>query len=616
MCGLNGIYHFEDKTADASKIALMNKAILHRGPDAQDIFSEDNVALGHVRLSIIDLSDAGIQPMQSHDGNLVMVFNGEIYNYKSLKAQLDYPFKTQTDSEVLLAAYLKWGKEMVHKLEGMFAIVIFDRNNKELFICRDRLGIKPLYYTHNQHHFVFSSEIRGLLASGIIEPNLNREFLPEYFTMGSVSGENTLVKDVKLLQPGTWVSVTKQGVTFKTYWNAVDSMSNNTKDLSYENAKKEVKNSFLEAVEKRLVADVPFGAFLSGGIDSTAVVAAMAKSSSTQVSTFNVNFDESEFSEAKYAKWVANKFGTNHTEIRLKPSVFLEEIEEIIASYDHPGLDGANTYIVSQATKKAGITMALSGLGGDEIFGGYPVFKQLLPTLSKVKKIPFPANRLAASVLKFKSGVRNKKMADLLSASKIDLSSVYTTFRSNLSKNDCAFLVGNPYSGTDVSLFKTNLPFVSSLSLAEFYHYMQPVLLRDADQMSMAHALEVRVPFLDHKLVELVLSLPDEYKTKTSVQKSLLVDALGEEFLPKEIVERKKMGFVLPWENWLKNELSYLITDAIDKSEKMQLFDKKLWHSAYADFKSGKGNYNWNIFWGLITLVNWMERNKIKAELN
>jgi len=613
MCGINGIYHLREETADSSMIALMNKAILHRGPDAQDIFSEKNLALGHVRLSIIDLSDAGIQPMQSHDGNLVMVFNGEIYNYKSLKAQLDYPFKTQTDSEVLLAAYLKWGKQMVHKLEGMFAFAIFDRSNKELFLCRDRLGIKPLYYIHNKESFVFSSEIRGLLASGAIEPKLNKQLLPEYFTMGSISGENTLLEGVKLLSPGTWIHVSSKEVNFEKYWDAKDSISQKNEELSYDKAKIEVKNSFLEAVEKRLVADVPFGAFLSGGIDSTAVVAAMAKSSTTQVCTFNVNFDESEFSEAKYAKWVANKFGTNHTEIRLKPSIFLEEIEEIIASYDHPGLDGANTYIVSQATKKAGITMALSGLGGDEVFGGYPVFKQLQPTFSKIKRIPFPANKLAASMLKFKSGVRSKKMVDLLSVSDINESDVYSTFRSNLSKKDCQQLIGSIYQGVDPLFFKSTIPFISSLSLAEFYHYMQPVLLRDADQMSMAHALEVRVPFLDHKLVELVLSLPDAYKTKTAVQKSLLVESLGEEFLPKEIVERKKMGFVLPWESWLKKELSYLVTNAIEKSGNMQLFDKKPWLLAYADFKSGKGNYNWNIFWGLVTLVSWMERNEVEV---
>lgn len=610
MCGINGIYYFTSGTVEEQVIKDMNNTIVHRGPDNSGVFVKDQVGFGHVRLSIIDLSESGNQPMFSADNRFVLIFNGEIYNYQKIKSLLaDYPFKTSTDSEVLLAAYAKWGKQMLEHLEGMFAFAIFDKADNSLFIARDRLGIKPIYYYRTNNYIIFSSEIRGLIASKLFTPQLDKNMLSTFFRSGTIAGDDTLLKEVKMLSPASFAQISGNAMTIQNYW--APALETNT-EISYAHAKKEVRELFLQAVEKRLVADVPFGAFLSGGIDSTAVTAAMSTCLSGASNTFNICFAEAAFSESYYAKQVAKRFGTHHTEIKLSPNLFLEEIDHILQSYDHPSVDGANTYIVSQATRKAGITMALSGLGGDELFGGYPVFKQLQPTLQKLHKLPTPLRKVGSLLLKANPKVRNKKMGDLLALNNPDEAQVYETFRSIMSKRDCMRLTGNIQAIVNPKFFTQKCGTIDKITLAEYYHYLQPVLLRDTDQMSMKHALEVRVPFLDHKLVEFVLTLPDAYKTKTAVQKSLLVESLHD-LLPSEIIHRKKMGFVLPWEQWLKNELATYVQDAIQTLQSTHLLNAKEWQSAFDDFKRGRQSYNWNIFWGLIVLTKWLKNNKISS---
>lgn len=611
MCGINGVFYFNQQHADAGCLHKMNCAIEHRGPNNKGVFVENNIGLGHVRLSIIDLSISGNQPMFSNDERFVLIFNGEIYNYKKLKSLLsDYSFKTSSDSEVLLAAYSKWSKQMLEYLEGMFAFIILDKNDNSLFIARDRMGIKPLYYYKDNNLMVFSSEIKGLIASGLFVPRLNRNKLPEYFKIGTVTGNDTLLENVFMLPPASSLTISNNTLTFNTYWTSSSEVNN---EIEYEESKKQVRELFFKAVEKRLVSDVPFGAFLSGGIDSTAVTAAMRECMSGQIETFNISFDENQFSEAHFAREVSRKFSTHHTEIKLSPNLFLSEIEAILKSYDHPCVDGANTYIVSQATRKAGITMALSGLGGDELFGGYPVFKLLKPTLNVLQKIPFPFRKLGSMILKSSSQTKKRKLADMLSLSNPDESSVYEIFRTMMSKNESNTLVGNSIPIVKPSYFSNQGGLISNISNAEFHYYLQPVLLRDTDQMSMRHALEVRVPFLDHHLVEYVLSVPDSYKTKTNAPKSLLVESLSD-LLPHDIVYRKKMGFVLPWEFWIKNELSPYVDNAIDKLETYNLLDHKQWKEAFQNFKNGKQFNNWNIFWALTVLVYWIENNKISTE--
>lgn len=607
MCGINGVFHFNQEAVCFEQLTRMNQAILHRGPDDKGVFIENNCGLAQVRLSIIDLSSAGKQPMLSHDNNYVLVFNGEIYNYKSLRAQLDYPFVTQTDSEVLLAAYLKWGKGLLSHLEGMFAFAIYDRSKASLFVARDPLGVKPLYWIKTEDAFLFSSETRGLMASKAFTPTLRRELLGEYFQMGSIAGVNTLLEQVYTLPPGSYLECSENDFHIQSYTSFP---SFTQKDLHYKEATQKVRDLFFASVEKRLESDVPFGAFLSGGIDSTAITAVMSELAHGQVNTFTVSFDESDFSEAQYARLVAEKYKTHHTEIRLQPAVFLEQLDAILSAYDHPGADGANTFIVSKATKEAGITMALSGIGGDELFAGYPVFSTLFPLARKTRFLPsFPAI-LSQNAIPFALHRKYKKGLDLLLAENHDIVSLYKKLRSLLSNSDLHYLCRSANNWSSSLALDPDLPPIGQLSVREWERYLGPVLLRDADQMSMAHALEVREPFLDYNLFSYVLSLPDAYKTGKNYPKSLLVDALGE-LLPKEIVHRKKMGFVLPWDMWMKNELASTVWEAIDFCGARDLIQKEHWRKAYTQFQKGSKAMHWNSFWALITLSVWIKKNNI-----
>lgn len=630
MCGINGIVGISDKHLAGEKIAAMNHAMRHRGPDDEGVFIDEKIALGHRRLSIIDLSAAGHQPMTSFDDRYVIVYNGELYNYKDLKFELQrvvsgssqqaYLFQTNTDTEVILAAYSRWGADCVKRFNGMFAFAVWDKQKKELFISRDRLGIKPLYYLYTNGVFAFSSEIRSLLASDLIRKKIDEEALVDYLRYQTVHAPNTIVKGVKMLLPGHSIVMQQEQLKIKKYWDIVEDRNMEGKNKSYNDVCKDVNELLSKAVERRLMADVPFGAFLSGGIDSSAIVGLMSKVSSEKVKTFSVVFDESEFSESKYAQLVAKKFNTDHHEIKLTPNDFLKDLPNALSAMDHPSGDGPNTYIVSKATKNAGITMALSGLGGDELFGGYDVFKRGLDISKKnwVNYFPLFARSLSAEMfLKLKPSAASEKMAAMLKSSKIDFESFYPLSRQvlmddkitsiirtdKLSKN----AVGNIVSGIDLS---DNEFRISRISIAEISTYMQNVLLRDTDQMSMAHALEVRVPFIDYTLVEYVMGLPDKYKSIESPKK-LLVDALGE-LLPSDVVNRPKMGFTLPWKHWMKNELRTFCEQRLLSLAKRPLFNEQGIMSIWNGFLKDDGTISWSRVWHLVVLENWLQLNKIE----
>jgi asparagine synthase (glutamine-hydrolysing) len=620
MCGINGLYSSRNINFPAL-IGKMNDAISHRGPNSAGDFQHGKVALGHRRLSIIDLSDAGTQPFFSEDGRLAIVFNGEIYNFKELKAEIgEHNYQSGTDTEVLLVAYQKWGKDCLQKLNGMFAFAIYDKETEEIFIARDRIGIKPLYYYKTDSQFLFSSEIRGLLASKLVPRKLDKNSLADYLRYQTVHAPNTILQNVSVLPSGSFMLFKNGEFSIHNYWNP---QSNQRKDLpkSYEAVKGLVKDEFYKAVERRLVADVPFGAFLSGGIDSSAIVGAMSQISNTQTKTFSVTFDEAEFSEAKYAQIIAKKFNADHHEIKLTPESFLEEIPLALNAIDHPSGDGPNSFIVSKVTKEAGVTMALSGLGGDELFAGYDVFKRLPSLASKnwITNFPKPMRQLAGFGLrKMKPSVASSKISELLESDNFGLSNTYPITRQVLLDDSIRQLLTNkqlPKNAVQALVEKLNfngdLPFLSQISILEMQSYMQNVLLRDTDQMSMASALEVRVPFLDHELVELALGISDSHKFPHS-PKRLLIESLGD-LLPSEVVNRPKMGFVLPWADWLKNEMKSMAETSINNLAKRDIFEgdelKKLWN----EFLIGNPSVTWSRLWPLIVLENWMEKHGIEA---
>lgn len=622
MCGINGIWS-ENNVADLpSAVQRMNTALQHRGPDDAGIFSDGNICLGHRRLSIIDLSAAGHQPMFSDDGTLAVVFNGEIYNYRQVKNAIpDYNFKTNSDTEVLLAAWMKWGVKCLDRFNGMFAFALYDKNNRELHIVRDRLGVKPLYYSEQNGALIFSSELRSLLASARVDRKLDSCALEEYLRYQTVFAPRTIIRNVKMLLPGHYMKVKAGRVNIQQWWkpNSVDS----ERPADYKSACTHVNRLFNESVELRMISDVPFGAFLSGGIDSTAVAGVMSRISSGKISTFNITFDDSEFSESVYARAVAKKFSTDHHEIVLTPEQFLEKLPYALSAMDHPSGDGPNTYVVSEATKAAGITMALSGLGGDELFCGYDIFKRAysLEQKSWLNSVPRSVRKLGGAILTtVRPGVSSSKVADVLALDRIELAQYYPKSREVLNESHIRNLVkvetGWRFPSSD-SVYGGNLlpetnNILSRVSLAEITTYMQNILLRDTDQMSMAHALEVREPFLDFNLVEYVLQLPDAMKYPSSPKK-LFVDSMGD-LLPTDIVNRPKMGFTLPWKNWMRNELrDFCKTNLQVLAGCNGLNGSAVWE-LYERFQKGDSNVTWSRIWHLVVLGYWIQRNNIETE--
>ncbi|WP_317899153.1 asparagine synthase (glutamine-hydrolyzing) [Aurantibacillus circumpalustris] len=629
MCGINGFISEKFSESESLQIVQkMNKTLAHRGPDNDGVWQSDKICFGHRRLSIIDLSEEGNQPFFSSDKRYVIVYNGELYNYKELKLDLQrttqgsketpYFFKTNSDTEVILAAFIRWGKKCLDYFNGMYAFAIYDTAEKKLIVARDRVGVKPLYYYYGDEGFMFSSEIRPIIHSGIKKFSLNKEVIGEYMMYQSVFAPNTIIRGVKMLMPGHFLELENEKANITKYYS-VNKISNTSADLSYKEICKNVHDLLGQSVQRRLVADVPFGAFLSGGIDSGAIVGLMSKVSSEKIQTFNVSFDESEFSESKYAQIIAKKFNTQHHEIKLSPADFLKQLPEALLAMDHPSGDGPNTYIVSKATKNAGITMALSGIGGDELFAGYDVFKRMaeLQKKSWLNAVPQFARKAAGfAIQKQRKTVGGNKIQELLAEEKINFKSAYPLNRSLFTKKELEKLVKNSNPLNTIQSIVSEVlqiedHLLSSVSISEINTYLQNTLLRDTDQMSMAVALEVREPFLDYKLIEFVLGVNDECKYPHSPKK-LLIDSLGD-LLPNEIVNRPKMGFTLPWQHWMKNDLKNFCEEGIKELSTHDFFNKTEMQNLWTRFLGDDKKTNWSRVWHLVVLNNWLKENKINS---
>lgn len=620
MCGITGAFTIEATQRDlTAAVQRMNNCIAHRGPDDAGIFCENGVALGHRRLSIIDLSADGHQPMFSSDQRFVVVYNGEIYNYKEIAGSLQ-GLRTGSDTEVLLESWANWGAEALPHLNGMFAFALYDRRNEELHIVRDRLGIKPLYYTEANGTLFFASEIRALMEVMDGERTIDPQSLIDYLRYQTVHAPATIIKGIKMLMPGERMLINRSGIKHISWWKPTIRVTS----TSYEEAREKCKTLLRNAVNRRLVSDVPFGAFLSGGIDSSAVVALMSEVAVKPVQTFCVTFDESDFSEAKFARIIAEKYKTVHHEIHLSPGDFLESLPEALDAMDHPSGDGINTYVVSKATKKAGITMALSGLGGDELFAGYDVFNRSLEIERKhwLNTVPFILRKTAAGWIRAKGqSSSTDKKADVLSLRDIHFENFYPITRRVLSEEQIGSILKTPVAAPNrvheiAQRVQKSAPgqetIISKVTLCEISTYMQNVLLRDADQMSMASALEVRVPFLDYLLVEYVLGLGDEMKYPVTPKK-LLVDAL-DGLLPPEITDRRKMGFVFPWEHWMRGELKSFCTQHIGwLCDNVVMFDPQGVQNLWQGFLTHDKRISWSRVWPLVVLSYWMQKNKVSG---
>jgi asparagine synthase (glutamine-hydrolysing) len=610
MCGIAGVYSGSNDQSKLSSIKGMTDCLKHRGPNAEGIYQDKNIALGHRRLSIIDLSEIANQPMSDPSGRYTIIFNGEIYNYQEIrKTIIDYEFKTNGDTEVILASYIQNGEKCLEALAGMFAFAIWDTEKQELFIARDRIGVKPVYYFQKNDLFLFGSEIRSLLNSGFVPKKLDRDGLYQYLMFQSVPAPFSIVEGVKQLKAGSWIRITSSGIVEKEYWWT--SRSKVEFDFNDESkVHKEINRLMVQSIERRMVSDVPVGAFLSGGIDSSIVVGLMAQVSSNPVYTFTMGYKEKEFDESEYAQIVANRFNTNHNFIKVSPSSFLNEFETALSSMDIPSGDGVNSYVVSKKIKESNISVALSGIGGDELFCGYPIFTQV-SKLMKYKGLfnssSFVRKRLPGAL------VKNKKQKQLLDLPKLDVRSVYPLYRQIFSDKEIkALLKGIDATPSIISDDHdwSGFPLLSQISMAELNGYTQHTLLKDTDQMSMAVALEIREPFFDHQLIEFVLSIPDNIKYPT-YPKKLLIEAF-KGILPDEIIHRKKQGFLMPWEPWLRKELKSFAEARIQRVSERDLFDKNAIFALWNKFQKGDSSVKWIEIWLLVVLEYWLEKNEFE----
>ncbi|MBG15169.1 MAG: asparagine synthase (glutamine-hydrolyzing) [Crocinitomicaceae bacterium] len=622
MCGINGIYNHLNLNDPSRQVLNMNSLSSHRGPDHTDIYIDQDVVLGHNRLSIIDLDKRSHQPFICSDKKVILSFNGEIYNFQELKSQLKhYHFITNSDTEVVVAAYKKWGIHFLTKLDGMFAMALWDIEHKKLFLARDTMGIKPLYYYQNNNSVAFSSEIRSLFECDLVPRKLNHGALHDYLNYSTVHSPHTIIDGVFMLKAGCFLQIDENNFSISSYWDIRDSFK---KKLSSENIHESIKTLFLDSVRKRLISDVPFGAFLSGGVDSSAVVAAAARSSSKPVKTFCVSFDDKAYDESNYAKIVADLYQTDHYEIKLTPNEFLKDLPSALQAMDHPSGDGPNSYIVSKAAKSTGVSMVLSGLGGDELFAGYDIFTNALSLIDKKWLFSFPPGVrkfIGLLLMLVKPSISSNKIAEVITQKYLELTYFYPIYRKLFTDKDLNRLISikvNSLSGpfkigvNDLSYGETgyDLPFLSKVSYLEMKTYMQNTLLRDADQMSMAHSLELRVPMLDQKLVEFVYGVSDSYKLG-ALPKELLVNSLGD-MLPKTIVNRPKMGFLLPWEGWMRKELRDFNIGALSVLKETSIFNNTEIDEIWNKFMRNDSRVSWSKVWSLVVLGNWLQENKIE----
>lgn len=617
MCGIAGLINAGRRPATETIIKLMTDRMQHRGPDADGFYLNGPLALGHRRLSIIDLSERSNQPLFDASGRYAIVFNGEIYNYLEVKNSLPaFPFKTAGDTEVALAAYLTWGIPGLDRLKGMFAFAIYDSVTEELFITRDRLGIKPVYYYQDDQVFLFASEIRALLASGLVPRKLNHSALADYFSYQSFQSPDTIVANVKELEAGCCLSWKAGVLTQVRYWDVAAPVSIELEKETTETIQKKVRSLLLQSVERRMVSDVPVAAFLSGGIDSSAIVGLMAEISNAP-ETFTIAFEEKAYDESEYAALLAKKFNTRHHNILVKPERFLHDLPAALNAMDSPSGDGINTYVVSKAIRQQGIKVALSGVGGDELFAGYPLFRQWASIYQKKAffQLPMAVRKLLAGAIQSRD-IRRQRVAQLLRLKKCDIAHVYPILRQvNAEANIQTLLAETP---GESRLFRklqgrqhlSGFPLYSQVSIAEYLGYTSHTLLKDTDQMSMANSLEVREPFFDHELIEYVLQVPDRFK-QGSMPKALLIQSLGG-LVPEAIYQRPKKGFVFPWSQWFRGELRQYCESRIGQLAQRSFMQAATVKQTWTDFLEGKHQVGWTNILLLVALENYIEQQQLQ----
>lgn len=624
MCGICGkLYFNRQNRVEADLIKRMSAILQHRGPDDQGVHVDGPVGLGHRRLSIIDLS-TGQQPMSNIRQDIWIVFNGEIYNFLELRQELEkrgYTFTTSSDTEVIITLYEAYGTDCVNYLRGMFAFAIWDKSRQRLFLARDRLGQKPLFYSVIHQSLAFASEIKALLQDPEFPRELNISAMSHYLSYQYIPAPETIFKHIYKLPPAH-ILVCQQGkITQHRYWQIsyLPKVS-----LSEPEIEERVTDLLQESVKIRMISDVPIGAFLSGGIDSSLVVAMMAQYSSQPVNTFSIGFKEKAFNELPYARMIAEQYGTKHHEFIVEPDA-IEILPKLIWHFDEPFGDSSAipTYYLSQMTGRY-VKVALNGDGGDESFAGYLrylgykviEYYRHIPFRLRKSVIPFFIRTLS-KILKYKWGTRPLHLAQFVNELSFESRELLYTRTLTIFQNESKLALFHDHIREQVESLNsleymldylnsdTVVHFTDKMLYSDIMTYLPGDLLVKMDRMTMAHSLEGRSPFLDHKLVEFVATLPPELKLRNTCLKFLL-KKIGETWLPSKILSRKKQGFGVPIGEWFKCELREMLYDTFSSSYLIQedILKKEPIERILHEHQTGKTSH-WHRIWGLLNLELW-----------
>jgi asparagine synthase (glutamine-hydrolysing) len=620
MCGIAGVFEYEgrERIGKATLFDMLS-TIEHRGPDDQGALFSGDLAMGMRRLSIIDLA-GGKQPISNEDGEITVVFNGEIYNYRELQQRLrsrGHMFSTSSDTEVIVHLYEDMGEDCVNELRGMFAFAIWDSARQRLFIARDRLGIKPVYYTDQNGSLIFGSEIKALLAHPEVKASLDLQGLSHYISLKYVPAPETMFSGIRALPPAHTLTCDRNGIEIKSYWNL--SFGGNKQSRPNEEACAEQLEALLhESVQLHLMSDVPFGAFLSGGVDSSLIVALMQQVMNVPVKTFSVGFQgggSEAFSELPFARLVAKRFETDHHEIYVTPQDLMNLAEKVVWHLDQPIADNAcvANYMVSKLAAQH-VKMVLTGEGGDELFAGYARYAG--EQLSSVFRfVPGPAKSLALSVMQRLPGLRRPKVAMLALCQGDELTRLTTWFplfdrtrKASLLSREMFDQLSDPY-GEEV--FRAQLSgidtdeWLSRMLYVDTKLWLPDDLLARGDKTSMAASLEGRVPLLDHQLVEFAASLPSDMKIKRLARKYLL-KKVARKWLPAEVIDRKKEGFPMPFSLWFRKECRSFVHDLLspETTKRRGLFNSAYIQTLLNEHDAGTSDHG-NLLWGLISVELW-----------
>lgn len=619
MCGIAGIVRSDGAPAGVELLRAMTTVLAHRGPDGDGFFCEGPVGLGHRRLAIIDLA-TGDQPMASDDGSSVIIFNGEIYNFRELRRELEgrgATFRTRSDTEVILRAYEAWGVECLSRLRGMFAFAIWDKARRRLLLARDRVGIKPLVYAWDGRRLLFGSEIKALLEDAAVSRELDWEALRDFLTHHYISSPRTIFRSIRKLPPASYLvlDLDRPEPEVHRYWDLRFVPDSRPTEADWLDG---LRWHLTDAVRSHLVSDVPIGAFLSGGVDSSAVVALMAQATEGRVRTFSIGFDEGDFDELAHAREVARRYDTQHFEYVVKANA-LEMLPRLAWQFDEPFADSSAlpTYYVSKITREH-VTVALSGDGGDENFVGYTRYARAQRLHERLDTFPAilarPLLRLAARLLP--PGARGQGYLDMLGAPPVDRYFKLVAYqrseglRKLLSAGAREHIepVVTPALFRKLAAEGPRADYVSTLQYLDIHSYLPEDILTKVDRTSMAVSLEARVPLLDHVLMEYVATMPAGLKFRDGIGKVILKRAMAAD-LPPGILGRRKMGFGLPIASWFRREMTDYVRDVLDgrRTRQRGLVDPGAVATLLEEHQTG-GRDRSSQIWALLALEEWARR--------